>query len=59
MTAREVCLNASKFGDCHRTKGHRGVCATGIGPRFWFAWNTDGSHIGYGHFSHGRFQVSR
>jgi hypothetical protein len=51
------CLKESRYGTCYRTVGHRSVCATFIGPpAFWFAWNDDGSHIGYGHFSHGRFQ---
>ncbi len=56
--ARRRCKRPSRFGECHRTRGHRSVHATFIGPpRLWFAWGHRQVRIGYGHFDHGRFKA--
>jgi hypothetical protein len=54
-----LCLCGTRYGMCHRTLGHRGVCATFIGDRaFWFAWKDGRTPLGYGYFHHGRFSAT-
>ena len=59
MTPRvngRLCRRRSRFGSCHRTRGHHGVHATFIGDRdFWFAWSGR-NPLGYGRLDHGRFR---
>jgi hypothetical protein len=54
-----LCQVSSRYGKCHRIERHQGVHASFVGDRaFWFAWikDTETGWLGFGYFSHGRFQ---